>query len=61
MKPCRECGKEVASSAKKCPHCGIDYPGSKVAAAGQNIQQIGCALTLLPILIVFLVILLGRC
>lgn len=22
LKPCKTCGKEVASSAKKCPHCG---------------------------------------
>jgi RNA polymerase subunit RPABC4/transcription elongation factor Spt4 len=22
LKPCRTCGKEVAKSAKKCPHCG---------------------------------------
>ncbi len=24
---CKECGKEVASSAKTCPHCGIKDPG----------------------------------
>ena len=24
---CRECGNRVASSAKACPNCGIDYPG----------------------------------
>ncbi len=24
---CKECGKEVASSAKTCPHCGIKEPG----------------------------------
>lgn len=22
LKPCKECGKEVSSSASKCPHCG---------------------------------------
>lgn len=31
---CRECGKEVSNSAKKCPHCGIDSPAmSPVKAA----------------------------
>ena len=24
---CKECGKEVSSSAKSCPHCGINNPG----------------------------------
>lgn len=27
--PCRECGKEIAQSAKACPHCGVDKPGIK--------------------------------
>lgn len=24
---CKECGNQVASSAKTCPKCGVDYPG----------------------------------
>jgi len=24
---CRECGKEVAQGANKCPHCGVSNPG----------------------------------
>jgi len=24
---CKECGTQVASSAKTCPKCGVDYPG----------------------------------
>lgn len=47
--PCRECGKSVAQSASKCPHCGVDYPTSKTAAAGKQIQAAGCALMLLAI------------
>jgi len=27
MKPCKECGQEVSSSAKKCPHCGAKLKG----------------------------------
>ena len=29
LKTCRECRKEVSSSAKKCPHCGISRPYRK--------------------------------
>ena len=25
--PCKECGKEISSSAQSCPYCGISYPG----------------------------------
>jgi hypothetical protein len=27
MTKCKECGKEVSTTAKKCPHCGVDNPG----------------------------------
>jgi len=26
LKPCRECGKEVSTEAKSCPHCGVPDP-----------------------------------
>lgn len=26
MKKCKDCGKEVSTSAKLCPHCGRKYP-----------------------------------
>lgn len=26
LKPCKECHKEVSTSAKQCPHCGRKYP-----------------------------------
>ncbi len=26
LKKCRECGKEVSSGAKTCPHCGVSRP-----------------------------------
>jgi uncharacterized membrane protein YvbJ len=22
MKPCKDCGKEISGSARRCPHCG---------------------------------------
>ena len=28
MTKCKECGEKVSTSAKKCPHCGVDYPGT---------------------------------
>ena len=27
MVKCKECKKEISKSAKKCPNCGVDYPG----------------------------------
>ncbi len=27
MTKCKECGKEVSTSAKACPHCGVKNPG----------------------------------
>jgi len=29
LKKCRECGKEVSSKAKTCPHCGVNNPVKK--------------------------------
>lgn len=26
LKPCKECGNEVSTQAKTCPHCGVDNP-----------------------------------
>lgn len=30
---CKECGKDVSTSAKVCPHCGIKSPGVKASDA----------------------------
>jgi hypothetical protein len=27
LKKCKECGKEVSTNAKTCPHCGVKNPG----------------------------------
>ena len=29
LKPCKECGHEVSTSAKTCPHCGVGNPAPK--------------------------------
>lgn len=29
LAPCRECGKDVATSARQCPHCGVEHPTSR--------------------------------
>lgn len=34
LKQCRECGQEVSSSAKKCPHCGVSNPAGGLAGLG---------------------------
>ncbi len=26
LKPCKECGREISTKAKSCPHCGADPP-----------------------------------
>ena len=26
LKPCRECGEQVSTEAKTCPHCGVKRP-----------------------------------
>lgn len=44
---CKECKKEVSTSAKKCPHCGVDNP-----AVGPKQMAIGC---------LALVVLVGAC
>ena len=31
MAKCKECGKEVSTKAKVCPHCGVKNPGVKTS------------------------------
>lgn len=33
MTKCRECGKDVSTEAKVCPHCGVENPGIPVDSA----------------------------
>ncbi len=44
LKKCKECGKEISTKAKECPHCGV--PAKKKAGCGS------IALVLLGLLII---------
>jgi len=33
VKPCRECGREVSTSADACPGCGTPWPANPQTAA----------------------------
>jgi hypothetical protein len=46
LRPCKECGHEVAASAKACPECGVKHPAHKGATTGK-----GCLL----VIVVFIV------
>ena len=50
---CKECGKEVSTGAKTCPHCGIKNPGVKGKDAA-----IGCLVMI--VIVGLLTVLLGR-
>ena len=46
LKPCRECGQQVSSKARSCPHCGVQNPAKGVAS-----QHLGCGSGCLLLLI----------
>ena len=48
LKPCKECGKDVSTQAKTCPHCGVDAPAQK---GTQVSSGAGCFILLLVIFI----------
>lgn len=37
LKPCRECGHEVSTSAKICPHCGVKRPVAASLGCGSGL------------------------
>lgn len=37
LKSCRECGKEVSTEAKTCPHCGVEKPTTPQPTAKDTI------------------------
>ena len=51
MKNCKSCGKEVASSAKVCPHCGQKLKMGMMAKLGILVViLIGAAIAGMPTL-----------
>ncbi|MDA1380491.1 zinc ribbon domain-containing protein [Plesiomonas shigelloides subsp. oncorhynchi] len=59
MTKCRECGKDVSTEAKVCPHCGVENPGiaSAVPAPAKKKDQ-GLALLVVYLFYFFLVLIL---
>jgi hypothetical protein len=41
LKPCRECGNQVATDAKACPHCGKEWPAGKPTTIS-GVLGLGC-------------------
>jgi hypothetical protein len=37
IQPCIECGGQVSTRAKVCPHCGVRYTGWQRASTGGRI------------------------
>ena len=52
LKACRECGKDVSTEAKTCPHCGVKDPSGAIAA-GQKAAGRGCFLVVLIFVAIF--------
>ena len=52
LQPCNECGAEISSHAKTCPHCGIKNPLQSGVQRGLNetakgLFGLGCGLPLM--------------
>ena len=59
LKECWECGQPVARTAKTCPHCGIDNPGSRSVAALGGCAKVCLALGLVLTALLVAVMLCG--
>jgi hypothetical protein len=44
LQKCRACGKDVARSAKACPHCGGPTLVGKIELAGNTFLYLGLAI-----------------
>lgn len=51
LKPCRTCGKDVATDARKCPHCGSGRESTKEIVMGLVVVVlvIGCGFGFLAV------------
>ena len=60
MKPCRECGHQIASRAKTCPNCGVKKPTATAAEAGLDAfvgftAKLRCLIIILVVVVFVLV------
>ena len=54
---CKECGREISTSADTCPHCGNLSSVKKAMKVSTDIMKAGCAITLLvPVVLIIAVI-----
>lgn len=51
---CKECGKEVSTDAKTCPHCGKEI--KKTSIWTKKFSSCGCLAVILLIIIVYAII-----
>ena len=57
---CRECGKEISTSAGACPHCGNPPLAKKVEKAAIDIVKAGLGLmVLIPFILIVIVIIMA--
>jgi hypothetical protein len=47
LKPCRECGAPVSTSAKRCPHCGVPLPIAGTVSTGVGCLVVGVVVYLI--------------
>ncbi len=60
LKKCKECGREISTSADACPHCGNLSPAKKAVKVGTDIIKAGLGLTvLIPIVFIIVIVLLA--
>jgi hypothetical protein len=50
LKPCKECGKEVSTSAAACPHCGAPVKAAGLSGCGSLVVGFG-ALVILAMMV----------
>lgn len=55
LEPCRECGREISSTADKCPHCGVLNPTPTRQQASTNALLLGCGLPIATAFIIALI------
>ncbi len=53
LKPCKECGENISTKAKSCPHCGIGSPALNEFHVS---SPMGCAIVSIILIIVIVII-----